>query len=153
MIAMTRKYLDEMKCGKLWLRARFKFLVPDLIMMLQHIGGLPLEGSLEADEFFAKSADGFYNGEYLIERNPHICKSEHVILRAVAPEESVEYCGHLENVCMVNCKSVTAQRMNGADYDKFCRPAQQCVGEKLVNASKSGVGHYPANGGTVTGIC
>ena len=123
MIAMTRKYLDEMKCGKLWLRACFKFLVPDLIMMLQHIGGLPLTGSLEADEFFTRDAEGFYEGEYLIERNPHICKSEHVILKAVAPEELVEYCGHLENVCMVNCKSVTAQRMNGADYDKYCRPA------------------------------
>ena len=118
MISMIKKYLDEMKCGKLWLKACFKFFVPDQILLLQHIGGLELIGSLKADEFYTKDIDGAYHGEYLIERNPHICKSEHVLLNAVTTDEILEYCTHLENVCMVNCRSLTAQRLNGADFDK-----------------------------------
>jgi len=54
-------------------------------------------------------------GERLIERNPHICKSEHTILRGVDNELTQKYCGHLVNVGMVNCKSITPQRLNGAD--------------------------------------
>ena len=117
MISMTEKYLDEMKCGKLWLRACFKFLVPDQILLLQHIGGLELVGSLGADEFYTKDSFGEFSGEYLIERNPHICKSEHVILKAVVTDEILEYCTHFENVCMINCRSLTAQRLNGSDFD------------------------------------
>ena len=33
------KYIDEFKCGKLWLKGGFKFIAPDLIAMMQHIGG------------------------------------------------------------------------------------------------------------------
>ena len=122
MISMIKKHLDEMKCGKLWLKACFKFFVPDQILMLQHIGGLELVGSLGADEFYTSDIDGAYHGEYLIERNPHICKSEHVLLNAVTTDEILEYCKHLANVCMVNCRSLTAQRLNGADFDKSnCR--------------------------------
>lgn len=113
-ISLLLKYIDEMKCGKLWIKACFKFLAPDLIMLLQHIGGLPLEGCLAADEFYSS---GNYSGEYLIERNPHICKSEHTILKYHTTDELSEYCGHLANVCMVNCRSLTPQRLNGADYD------------------------------------
>lgn len=122
MISMIKKYLDEMKCGKLWLKACFKFWLPDQIMLLQHVGGMELTGCLESDEFYSKSIDGAYSGEFLIERNPHICKSEHVLLNAVAPDELVEYCGHLDNVCIVNCKSLSAPRLNGSDFDIHLSP-------------------------------
>lgn len=115
LINLLNKYRNEMKAGKLWLKSTFKFLAPDLIMLLEWIGGLELNGSLEKDEFFTFSKEGVYEGEYLIERNPHICKSEHVILNAVNKDIINEYCGHLSNVCMVNCKSITPQRLNGAD--------------------------------------
>ena len=114
---LLTKYRDEFKCGKLWLKATFKFLVPDPIMMMEHIGGLPLKGCLEADEFYSFDRNGVFDGERLIERNPHICKSEHVILRAVNNELLQKYCGHLVNTCIVNTKSITPQRLNGADYD------------------------------------
>lgn len=117
LVNTIKKHLDEMKCGKLWLRACFKFLLPDMVMLLQHIGGLEPVGCLGADEFYSNSIDGAYIGEYLIERNPHICKSEHVVLTGVENDEIRKYCTHFENVCMVNCKSLTAQRMNGADFD------------------------------------
>ena len=111
----VKKYIDGMKCGKLWMQACFKFLVPDLILLMEHIGGLPLHGSLEADEFYSRDIDGAFSGEYLIERNPHICKSEHALLRAVTTPDIIKYVGDLANICMVNCKSLIAPRLNGAD--------------------------------------
>lgn len=111
------KYRDDMKCGKIWLKATFKFLAPDLIMLMEHIGGLPLKGCLEADEFYSFDRTGVMQGERLIERNPHICKSEHVILKAVSNPLLEKYCSHLVNVAMVNCRSITPQRLNGADMD------------------------------------
>ncbi len=116
-IHLLEKYLKGMKCGKLWLKACFKFLAPDLLMLLEHVGGLPVNGCLEADEFYTRNIDGAYNGERLITRNPHICKSEHTILNAVSKPFIAEYCSNLANFCMVNGKSVTPQRLNGADYD------------------------------------
>jgi len=41
---LLEKYRNDFKCGKLWMNATFKFLAPDLIMLMEHVGGLPLEG-------------------------------------------------------------------------------------------------------------
>lgn len=115
LITLVQKYIDEMKCGKLYLRACFKFLVPDLIMLMEHAGGLEPKGCLKSDEFFSFNRFGTLKGEYLIERNPHICKSEHTILKGVTNDLIEQYCSHLSNICMVNCLSLTPQRLNGAD--------------------------------------
>ena len=109
------KYKDDLKCGKIWLKGSFKFLVPDLMMLMQHIRGLPTTGCLESDEFYSFNKFGIIEGEKLIERNPHICKSEHTILKGVNKPLINEYFGHLTNTCMINCKSITPQRLNGAD--------------------------------------
>lgn len=107
-----RKYMSQMKCGKIFLRSCYKFLIPDLIMMLQWIGGdKNPQGCLEADEFWSIG----YTGEHAIERNPHICSSEHLVLKAKTTDEIEKYCGHLVNTCMLNGKSPSPQRMNGAD--------------------------------------
>jgi len=111
------KYIDEMKAGKLYIKATSKYLAPDIIMLLEHIADLPLNGCLESNELWTRNMKGTYSGDLLIERNPHICKSEHVILNAVSNELIETYIGHLTNVCMVNCKSLVAQRLNGADVD------------------------------------
>lgn len=116
-VNLLGKYRDDMKCGKLWTKSTFKTLTPDLIMLMEHIGGLPLKGALEADEFFCFDRTGTMLGERLLERNPHICKSEHVILKGTTNELLEKYCGHLVNTAIVNCKSITPQRLNGADYD------------------------------------
>lgn len=112
LLNLLTKYRNEMKCGKLWLKATFKFMVPDLIMLMEHIGGLDPNGCLNSDEFYSHNKGGPYLGEYLIERNPHICRSEHVILRGVQNELINTYCAHLDNICMINGKSITAQRLN-----------------------------------------
>ena len=114
-ISLIQKKINEMKCGKLLLRSSFKFLAPDLIMLMEHIGGLDPVGCLKYDEFYGFDAEGVYEGERLIERNPHICKSEHVILKGVRNELTDKYCSRLANVCMVNGYSLTPQRLNGAD--------------------------------------
>lgn len=103
-----------MKCGKLYLRACYKFWLPDLIMFLEWVGGNKKpNGSLEDGECWSKG----YTGDILIERNPHICKSEHLAVNAVHPAELEKYCGHLVNTCIINCKSLAAQRLNGSDFD------------------------------------
>lgn len=117
LISLIEKYKDDMKCGKLWLKGSFKFLIPDVIMMLEHIGGLEVKGCLKADEFYSFNKEGILLGEKLIERNPHICKSEHTILKGIDNELTQRYCSHLVNTCMVNGYSLTPQRLNGADYD------------------------------------
>ena len=116
LIKQTNKYIDKIKCGKFYLHACYKFIIPDIIMMLEWIGGNKNpEGSLEFDEFWSCGYQN--NKEYLIERNPHICKSEHLVLRNKKNEMIEKYCSHLVNTCMLNCKSLSPQRMNGADYD------------------------------------
>lgn len=115
MMGLLHKKIDEMKCGKFHLDATFKFLAPDLIMLVQHIGGLPQEGVLESDEFWSKSKYKEYSGEYLIERNPHISAGEHIVLNQNKSNELLKWCGHLDNVCMINSKSIVNSRLNGAD--------------------------------------
>ena len=117
LINLLKKYIDEMKCGKLWLKSTFKIVAPDLIMLLEHVGGLPQNGSLESNQFYTKNINGVYEGDFLIERNPHLTRSEHVRLTATNNDLIKQYCGHLANVCMINCKSLVPQRLNGADYD------------------------------------
>ena len=115
--SLVNKTIDDMKCGKIYLRACFKFLAPDLIMLMEHAGGLPPVGCLASDEFFSFNKFGVLNGEYVIERNPHISKSEHVVLNAVDNKFTQKYLSHLENVCVINSYSITPQRLNGADFD------------------------------------
>lgn len=117
LVRQLDKYIDEMKCGKIYLEGTNKFSTPDLIMFMEHVGGLELKGCLEDGEFWTQSLTGTYEGEFLIERNPHICKSEHVILKASENEDIKTYVSHLTNVCMLNSKSLVAQRLNGSDFD------------------------------------
>ncbi|GAA0082943.1 RNA dependent RNA polymerase [Clostridium sp. CTA-6] len=110
---LLKKTIDEIKIGKIYIKGAFKFLIPDVIMMLEYIGGLPIRGCLKEGEMYAKE----HEGEYVLNRNPHICKAEHIILNAVSNDDTKTWLSHLENVCMVNGYDVTAQSLNGADYD------------------------------------
>lgn len=117
MISLFQKYIDDMKCGKLYLRSCFKFLVPDLVMAMEVIGGLSPVGVLKSGEFYSNNRFGDILGECAIERNPHICQSEHTILEGVGSPLLSKTCGHLSNVCMVNCYEIVMQRLQGADSD------------------------------------
>ena len=118
LINMIKKYIDEFKCGKLFLNATFRILAPDLIMLAEFIGGIETPiGVLSSNEFYCDTVYGNCEGEYLIERNPHICASEHVVLKGVKNEILNKYCGHLQGVAMVNANSIVLQRLNGADLD------------------------------------
>lgn len=115
--SLLKKYINEMKCGKLWLKSTFKILAPDLYAFMEHMCGLSVDGCLSSNEFWSNNKDGNYIGEFLIERNPHISKSEHCILNGISDDKIYKYFSHLSNVCMINVKSITPQRLNGADYD------------------------------------
>ena len=116
-LSLVEKYMDDMKCGKLYIKSCFKFVAPDLIAFLEHVGGLPVTGVLGPDDFWTRAKYVTYDGEYLVTRNPHICKSENVVLRQAHDEQIEKWCGHLTNVAMVNIRSLVAQRLNGMDFD------------------------------------
>lgn len=110
---LLKKTIDEIKIGKIHLNGAFKIIIPDIVLMMEYIGGLEPIGCLKAGEMYAKE----HLGNYVLNRNPHISKSEHVILNAVNNDIIKKWCPHLENVVMVNAYDITAQRLNGADYD------------------------------------
>lgn len=110
---LLKKTIDEIKIGKIYIKGAFKFLIPDVIMMLEYIGGLNVKGCLKKGEMYAKD----HSGKYILNRNPHICKTEHVVLNAVKNKKIEKWLSHLENVCMINGYDVTAQSLNGADHD------------------------------------
>jgi hypothetical protein len=114
MTTLLKKYISEMKMGKLWIKGCFKIVIPDLVMLMQYAGGMEVVGCLGKDEFYAYGLD---NKEYLIDRNPHICRSEHAVLTNKRNEYVEKYCGHLENVCMLNGYDITMKRLNGCDTD------------------------------------
>jgi hypothetical protein len=114
---MVKKIINDFKCGKIYLPSSFRLLCPDLIFMMEFIGGLEPVGALEPNEFWSKSINGQCLGEWLIERNPHICASEHTVLNGTANYLLDKYCSHFANVCMINSKSITNARLNGADFD------------------------------------
>lgn len=122
LIDLFKKYIDDLKCGKVYLKSCFKILTPDLIALAEHIGKLPVKGVLECDEFYSNDINGVILGERLIERNPHICKSEHTILTGIQNDLIDKWLGHLSNICMINIKSITPQRLNGADWDEVFVP-------------------------------
>jgi hypothetical protein len=113
---LLKKYIQEFKIGKLWIKGNFKVVIPDLIMLMEHIAGLDVMGCLKAGEFYGYGLD---EKEYLIDRNPHICRSEHTILRSIKNELINEYLSHLENVCMLNGNDITMCRLNGCDMDRL----------------------------------
>ena len=86
-------------------------------MLMEYLGGLELKGCLKDGEFWTQNLYGDYVGEFLIERNQHICRSEHVILNGVTNNLIESYVSHLTNICMLNGKSLVAQRLNGSDFD------------------------------------
>lgn len=110
---LLKKTINEIKIGKIYLKGAFKILVPDVVMMMEYIGGLEVKGCLKADEMYAKDLIG----TYVINRNPHISKSEHVLMDAVNNDLTEKWCGHFANICMLNGYDITAKRLNGADFD------------------------------------
>lgn len=108
---LLRKTIDEIKVGKIYIKGAFKILIPDVIFMLEYIGGLEPVGCLKEGEMYAKE----HKGTYVVNRNPHLSKSEHVLLNAINSDLVEKWCGHLENVCMLNSYDITAKRLNGAD--------------------------------------
>lgn len=116
-LGLIKKKIDEMKCGKLYLKGSFKFIVIDLIMFLRYISGMEVVGELKSNEFYAPDKNGSISGKRVIERNPHITSSEHCILEGTHTDLLNDYCGHLANVFMCNGYSITLPRLNGCDED------------------------------------
>jgi len=115
--SLIKKKINDFKCGKIWIEGSFKFLVPDLIMLCEWIGGLEPIGALREGEMYAKNQNGNCIGEHVLERNPHISSSESVILKGIDDNLLDRYCGELANTLMINGYDITTARLSGADFD------------------------------------
>lgn len=115
--SLLEKYKDEMKCGRLWMDATFKFFCPDLIALMEHIAALPVVGCLNAGEFYSFDRRGEILGHRLIERNPHIYCSEHNPCIGISNALTKKYLSHLQNVLCISSYDISCQRLNGADFD------------------------------------
>lgn len=115
-INSLKEYINDFKCGKLFVNGAFKFMAPDLVMLCEHAGGLEPVGALAEGELFAVNEDGVCIGEYAVERNPHISESENVLMNAVTNSVLEEYCS-IPNVFMINNYGIETARLNGADFD------------------------------------
>lgn len=109
------KYRNGFKCGKLFFNGTFKFLVPDLIALMEATAGLPIKGCLEADEFYSFDRNGIILGDRILSRNPHISNDEHVRLKGIDNELTKKYLSHLVNCCVISVKSIATARLSGAD--------------------------------------
>ncbi len=114
---LLTKTIDRFKCGRLFLRASSRILTPDLVMLMEYIGGMEPIGCLNAGEMYSRGIDGVCRGEWIIERNPHLSKSENCVLEGVYGADIAEYCSHLEGITMINGYDITLQRLNSADVD------------------------------------
>ena len=118
--SLADKYFSDFCCGKVWIKGAFKFILPDPIALMQHITGQEVVGSLKSGECFTQSlTDGYFTGKTILERNPHIARSEHCVLNAVGNREKelLEYCSNLSNVVIINSYDTTLPRLSGADAD------------------------------------
>ena len=86
---------------------------------MEGAAGLPIVGCLDSDEFYTFDRRGAASGWRVVDRNPHLASAEHAVLKGVNNELTRKYCSHLENVAMINVKSITPQRLNGADQMRF----------------------------------
>lgn len=114
---LMEKNIDMMKCGRLYHKGSFRYSIPDIIAFLEYITGQEVKGVLEADEFYSNNADGPMEGEHAIFRNPHISSRENVKLKGSTHPKLIKYAGHLENICMLNGKSVVMETLSGSDHD------------------------------------
>lgn len=110
---LLKKYIDEFKCGKLWVKGCFKFLAPDMIAVMEYIGGLEPKGFLKSGQMWSARKEN--EKDYLIERNPHICSSEDCVLSNVENDVTKKYFGHIANVVMINRYDNIMAQLNGAD--------------------------------------
>lgn len=109
------KYRNGFKCGKLFLNSTFKFLVPDLIALMESIAGLPVKGCLGLNEFYSFDRNGVILGTRAIARNPHICCDEYLRMTGVDNELTKKYLSKLTNCVVLSIRGIYPQRLNGAD--------------------------------------
>lgn len=115
--SLLDKTRDGFKCGKLWMNATFKFWVPDLVALMEWAGGLPVVGALKAGEIYTFDRRGVALGDRICERNPHISRSEHLLVSAVDNELTQKYFHGLVNCCFTSIYDINAPRLNGSDFD------------------------------------
>lgn len=128
-INLLKGYINDAKCGKIYLNGCFKFATPDIIAFAEHAASLKVEGCLESGEMWSYGKINYKKGKnYLIERNPHISKSEHLKIRYEINDKIIKYIGNLENICMIDIKSIHMARLNGCDFDKLINSSVELYG-------------------------
>lgn len=108
-----KKTIDEMKLGKLYIEGRNSFIAQDPIAYLQMAAGLPIKGCLEKGQFYSSGLEG-YRATF---RSPLIHSSEIGKDLFVNNELTEKWLKRYDNVIVLNCFDLSAQKHGGADFD------------------------------------
>jgi hypothetical protein len=108
-----QKTITEMKLGKLYIEGRNSFIAQDPIAYLEAAVGLPIKGCLNKGEFYSAGLEG-YRATF---RSPLIHSSEIGKDLFVNNELTEKWLKRYDNVLVLNCFDLSAQKHGGADFD------------------------------------
>lgn len=110
---MMRKYINEMKFGKIWINGKYEFLYADLFALLQHACGHKVTGLLNEYEHWSNNK----SGTWVASRSPLMDSSEHNKMNFINTTETKKWFGHLYHGVMLNIFGLDTMRMSDCDHD------------------------------------
>lgn len=108
-----KKTIDEIKLGKLYMEGRNSFITQDPIAYLEAAAGLKIKGCLKKGEFYSTGLEG-YRATF---RSPLVHSSEIGKDLFVKNELTEKWLKRYDNVIVLNCFDLSAQKHGGADFD------------------------------------
>jgi hypothetical protein len=110
---MIKKYIREMKFGKIWVSGKYEFIYPDMFAFMQHTFGQQVTGLLKEGEHWSYGKLGKATGT----RSPLIHCSEVNRLNYINNEMTDKWFSHLYHGIMLNIFGLDTMRMSDCDYD------------------------------------
>ena len=110
---MIKKYINDMKFGKIWLEGRYEFIYPDMFAFLQYIFNQKVVGLLKEKEHWSYGKKGDSVGT----RSPLVDFSEVNRLNFINTADTDEWFGHLYHGIILNIWGVDVVRMSDCDFD------------------------------------
>lgn len=110
---MLRKYITEMKFGKIWINGKYEFLYADTYAFLQHACGHKVTGLLNEYEHWSYNK----SDKWITSRSPLMDGSEHNKMNFINNKETKKWFGHLYHGVMINIFGLDTMRMSDCDHD------------------------------------
>ena len=111
-----KKYIAQLKVGKIYADGFYHTVVGDMIGYLQYAAGIEPVGCLNSGEFFC---DTIPKGDILSFRSPLVCPSEVNAVKIVGNDVTQKWFSHFKNqdVVMINMYDLSMPQQGGMDAD------------------------------------